>query len=156
MWDDIDGDDLGAANCEVFVRVTDDDPASSPTWKSWQPFVNSTGRGRGFQFKVVATSSNPAQNVVIEELGVETHFERRTEQQRDITSGASAYAVTFPTAFYAAPSVGITAQDMDSGDYFTLSSITRSGFTVTFRDSGGSIVSKTFDYQAVGHGREIT
>jgi len=156
LWDDIDGDDLGAANCEVFVRVTDDDPASSPTWKSWQPFVNSTGRGRGFQFKVVATSDNPAQNVVIEELGVETHFERRTEQQRDITSGASAYAVTFPTAFYAAPSVGITAQDMDSGDYFTLSSITRSGFTVTFRDSGGSIVSKTFDYQAVGHGREIT
>ena len=156
LWDDIDGDDLGAANCEVFVRVTDDDPASSPTWKTWQPFVNSTSRGRGFQFKVVATSDNPAQNVVIEELGVETHFERRTEQQRDITSGASAYAVTFPTAFYAAPSVGITAQDMDSGDYFTLSSITRSGFTVTFRDSGGSIVSKTFDYQAVGHGREIT
>ena len=156
LWDDIDGDDLGAANCNVYIRSTNDDPAGTPTWKDWQPFVNNTARGRGFQFKVVATSIDPAQNVVIEELGVTTHFERRTEQQRNINSGTSAYTVTFPTAFYAEPSIGITAQDMDTGDYFQLSSVSRTGFTVTFRDSGGSIVSKTFDYQAVGHGREIT
>lgn len=156
LWDDIDGDDLGAANCELYVRATDDNPSASPTWRDWQPFVNNTNRGRGFQFKVIATSSNPAQNVVIEELGVQAHFERRTEQQRNLTSGAGSYAVTFPSAFYGIPSIGITAQDMDTGDYFQLSSVSRTGFTVTFRDSGSSIVSRTFDYQAVGHGREIT
>ena len=156
LWDDIDGDDLGAANCDLYVRTTTDNPSGSPTWKPWQPFVNNSQRGRGFQFKVIATSSNPAQNVVIEQLGVETHFERRTEQQRNLTSGAGAYAVTFPTKFYGIPSVGITAQDMSTGDYFTVGSISRAGFTVTFRNSSGTIVSKTFDYQAVGHGREIT
>lgn len=156
LWDDIDGDDLGAANCQLFVRTTGDNPSGTPTWASWQPFVNNTHRGRGFQFKVVATTTNAAQNVVIEELGVITHFERRTEQQRNLSSGAGSYAVTFPTAFYGTPSVGITAQDMATGDYFTVSSISRTGFTVTFRNSGGSMVSKTFDYQAVGHGRQIT
>ncbi len=156
LWDDIDGDDLGAANCELYVRATDDNPSGTPTWRDWQPFVNNTNRGRGFQFKVIATSNNPAQNVVIEELGVQTHFERRTEQQRNLTSGAAAYAVTFPKAFYGTPSIGITAQDMATGDYFTISSVSRTGFTVTFRNSGGSMVSKTFDYQAVGHGRQIT
>ena len=156
LWDDIDGDDLGAANCDLYVRTTTDNPSGSPTWKPWQPFVNNSQRGRGFQFKVIATSSNPAQNVVIEQLGVETHFERRTEQQRNLTSGTGAYAVTFPTKFYGIPSVGITAQDMSTGDYFTVGSISRAGFTVTFRNSSGTIVSKTFDYQAVGHGREIT
>jgi hypothetical protein len=156
LWDDIDGDDLGAANCQLFVRTTGDNPSGTPTWASWQPFVNNTHRGRGFQFKVVATTTNAAQNVVIEELGVITHFERRTEQQRNLSSGAGAYAVTFPTAFYGTPSVGITAQDMATGDYFTVGSISRTGFTVTFRNSGGSMVSKTFDYQAVGHGRQIT
>jgi hypothetical protein len=45
---------------------------------------------------------------------------------------------------------------MSTGDYFTVSSISRAGFTVTFRNSSATIVSKTFDYQAVGHGREIT
>ena len=155
LWDDIDGDDLGAANCSLYVRTTNDNPSGSPTWGLWQPFVNNTTRGRGFQFKVEATSNNPAQNVVIEELGVVTTFQRRIESERNKTSGAAAYAVTFPTAFYGTPSVGITAQDMATGDYFTVSSISRTGFTVTFRNSGGSMVSKVFDYQAVGHGRQI-
>ena len=156
LWDDIDGDDLGAANCQLYVRRTNDDPAGSPTWSSYQPFVNNTARGRGFQFKLEATSINVAQNVVVEQLGVITEFERRIETERNITSGTSAKAVTFPTAFYGTPSVGITAQDMDNGDYFTVSSISRTGFTVTFRNSSATIISRTFDYQAVGHGRQIT
>jgi hypothetical protein len=155
-WDDIDGDDLGAANCQLYVRTTPDNPSGTPTWGAWQPFVNNTTRGRGFQFKLVATSNNPAQNVVVEQLGVTTSFQRRTETQRNLSSGAGSYAVTFPTAFYGTPSIGITAQDMDTGDYFTVSSATRTGFTVTFRNSGGSMVSKVFDYQAVGHGRQIS
>lgn len=155
-WTSIDGDDLGAANCSLYVRTTNDDTTGTPTWGSYQPFVNNTARGRGFQFKVIATSGNSGENLVIEELGVITQLQRRVETQRNLTSGTSSYAVTFPNAFYAAPSVGITAQDMDTGDYFTVSSVTRTGFTVVFRDSGASIVSKVFDYQAVGHGREIT
>lgn len=156
FWTTVDGDDLGQANCSLFVRTTNADPGGSPTWGSWQPFVNGTARGRGFQFKLVATSSNKGENVVVEQLGVVTQFQRRTETQRDLTSGAGSYAVTFPSAFYAIPSIGVTAQDMAAGDYFTISGVTRSGFAVTFRNSGGSMVSKVFDYQAVGHGRQIT
>lgn len=156
LWDDIDGDDLGQANCSMYVRTTSTNPSSSPTWGAWQPFVNNTARGRGFQFKLEATSSNKGENVVVEELGVITQVQRRTETQRNLTSGAASYGVTFPSAFYTVPSIGITAQDMNTGDYFTISSVSRTGFTVTFRNSGGSMVSKVFDYQAVGHGREIT
>jgi len=155
-WDDIDGDDLSAVNAALYVRTTNDNPSGTPTWGSWQPYVNGTTRGRGFQFKVEATSHNPVQNLVISELGVTTKLQRRTEQQRGLSSGATAYSITFPSAFYATPSVGITAQDMATGDYFTLSSVSRTGFTVTFRNSGGSMISRSFDYQAVGHGRQIT
>jgi hypothetical protein len=151
-WSDIDGDDLSAVNAQLYVRTTNDNPSGTPTWGSWQPFVNNTTRGRGFQFKIEARSSNTSQNILIEQLGVVTKLQRRTEIQRNQTSGT----VTFPTAFYGTPSVGITAQDMQQGDYFTVTSVSRTGFTVTFRDSGGSIVTRTFDYQAVGHGRQIT
>lgn len=156
LWTTVDGDDLGSANCSLYVRTTNTNPSGSPTWGSWQPFVNNTARGRGFQFQLVATSSNKGENVVVEQLGVIAQFQRRTETQRNLTSGASSYAVTFPSAFYTVPSIGITAQDMATGDYFTVSSVSRSGFTVVFRNSAGSMVSKVFDYQAVGHGREIT
>lgn len=155
-WNDIDGDDLSATNASLFVRTTNNNPSGTPTWGLWQPFVNGTTRGRGFQFKMDATSSNPAQNLVIEQLGVITQFQRRTETQRNLASGTSTYTVTFPKAFYSIPSVGVTAQDMGAGDYFAVSNVSRTGFQITFRNSGGSIVSRTFDYQAVGHGREIT
>jgi len=155
-WVDVDGTDTSRINAQTYVRSTNDDPSGSPTYGGWQPFVNGIKRGRGFQFKVEATTTEPAQNIAIEELGVTTRLQRRTEQERNITSGSSAKAITFPTAFYGTPSVGITAQDMDSGDYFQISSVSRTGFTVTFKNSSDTIISKTFDYQAVGHGREIT
>lgn len=154
-WNDMDGDDLGSVNTELFVRTTPDNPSGSPTWADWQPFVNSTVRGRGFQFKMVVNTTNKNQNLVVEDLGVITELERRTEIQRGITSGTSTYTVTFPTAFYDVPSIGITAQDLGTGGYFNITSATRTGFQVAFRNSGGSIVSKVFDYQAVGHGRQI-
>lgn len=154
-WQDIDAANIGNVNAETFVRTTPDNPAAAPVWSAWQPFVNGITRGRGFQFKMVATTQDASQNIVVEELGAELELQRRTETQRNITSGAAAYAATFPNAFYATPSIGITAQDMNQGDYFTISGATRTGFSVTFRNSAGNIVSRTFDYQAVGHGREI-
>ena len=155
-WNDIDANDLSDTDVQVYVRSTNDDPSGTPTYGTWEPFVNNTKRGRGFQFKAESASSNVSQNPLIEQLGVKVSLQRRTEQQRNITSGTSAKAITFPSAFYSVPSVGITAQDFDSGDYFQLSSISRTGFTVTFKNSSDTIISKVFDYQAVGHGKEIS
>ena len=155
-WNDIDADDLSDTDVQLFVRSTNDDPSGSPTYGTYEPFVNNTARGRAFQFKAVASSTNVSQNPLIEQLGVKVRLQRRTEQERNITSGAGAKAVTFPSAFRSVPSIGITAQDFDGGDYFQLSSISRTGFTVTFKNSSDTIISKVFDYQAVGHGKEIT
>ncbi len=156
VWSDIDADDLSNTDVQLYVRSTNDDPSGSPTYGTWEPFVNNTKRGRAFQFKAEATTTNVAQNPLIEQLGVKVSLQRRTEQQRNITSGTSAKAITFPSAFYSIPSVGITAQDLDSGDFFQLSGISRTGFTVVFKNSSATIVSKVFDYQAVSHGKEIS
>ena len=155
-WNDIDADDLSETNAELYSRSTNDDPSGSPTYGSWEPFANSTKRGRGFQFKVEMETSNDSQDVVVQTLGVSVKLQRRTEQQRNISSGTSAKAVTFPSAFYSTPSITITATNMATGDFFELSSVSRTGFTITFKSSGGSIVDRNFDYQAVGHGKEIT
>ena len=156
-WNDIDADDLSETNAELYSRSTNDDPSSgSPTYGTWEPFANSTKRGRGFQFKVEMETSNDSQDVVVQTLGVTVSLQRRTEQQRNISSGTGAKAVTFPSAFYSTPSITITATNMATGDFFELSSVSRTGFTITFKASGGSIVDRNFDYQAVGHGKEIT
>jgi predicted phage tail protein len=155
-WNDIDADDLSETNAELYSRSTNDDPSGSPTYGTWEPFANSTKRGRGFQFKVEMETDNDSQDVVVQTLGVSVKLQRRTEQQRNISSGTGAKAITFPSAFYSTPSITITATNMATGDFFELSSVSRTGFTITFKASGGSIVDRNFDYQAVGHGKEIT
>ena len=155
-WPDIDGSTLDKVNATLYVRSTTDDPTvDDPVYTEWHPLVNGTRQGRGFQFKVVATSSDTSQNILIDELGATVELQRRTEVGNNISSGAGAYAVTFTNAFYATPSIGVSGQNMATGDYYVLSSISRTGFTVTFRNSAGTAVSRTFDYTAVGHGRQL-
>jgi hypothetical protein len=154
-WPKIDDDNLDTVNAEMYVRATTDDPAGTPTWGDWNQFANAIVRGRGFQFKTVATSTNPSVNIVIDELGVEMELQLRTEQSAVLTSGAGAYAIVYADAFYQPPNIGITANNMATGDFFLITAVTRLGFTVEFRNSAGTSVSRQFSYTAIGYGKEI-
>ncbi len=154
-WPEIDDSNIDGVNAQLYVRTTEDDPAVAPSWSGWREFSNAITRGRGFQFKVVATSSDPAQNIIIDELGCQLELQQRTEQSATLTSGAATYTVTFIDSFYQAPSVGVTGYDMATGDYFTIAAVTRTGFQVTFRNSAGTAVNRQFAYTAIGYGREI-
>ena len=164
-WEDIDGAVVDDVNAELYVRKTDDNPSSSPTYTAWQPLANGVLKARAFQFKVILTSNDTAQNVLVDELGYVAELQQRTEQSSTtIASGTSAKAVTFTNAFFtgtstlggansALPTIGITPQNMATGDYFELSSISRTGFTVTFKNSSDAIVDRNFDYMATGFGK---
>jgi predicted phage tail protein len=164
-WQDIDGGVVDQVNAELYVRKTNDNPSSSPTYSAWQPLANGVLKARAFQFKAVLTSSDPAQNILVDELGYKAQFQQRTEQSTaTIASGTSAKAVTFTNAFFtgtsslggadsALPTVGITPLNMATGDFFELSSISKTGFTVTFKNSSGTIVDRNFNYMATGFGK---
>ena len=53
----------------------------------------------------------------------------------------------FKTTGYA---VGVTGQSMATGDYFTVTNKTVSGFDVSFFNSSNTGISKTFDFIAKG------
>lgn len=163
-WDNFDGDVVDSVNAVLQLRRTDDDPAGTPTWSAWQPFVNGTFRGRGFQFRAQLSSYSVDQNILIDELGYKATFQRRTDQSvAATTSNAGATNVTFTNAFFTGttvlgglnsvlPSVGITAQNMQGGDYFEVSNVSATGFTVHFKDSGDSSISRQFNWSATGFG----
>jgi predicted phage tail protein len=153
---DIDGGALDVTFCNMYVRATNDDPAATPTWGPWNEIINGTVRGRGFQLKLDAESESPFVLVSVSELGAIAELQQRVEQSSSITSGAGAYNATFTSNFYQAPTVSITASNMATGDYFTLGTPTRTGFTVTFFNSANAAVSRNFTYTATGFGRQIT
>ena len=161
LWDDFDGGVIDQVNAKLYMRATNDNPAGTPTWTAWQEFVNGTFNGRAFEFKAELTSTNTSQNILIDALGYEATFQQRQDQSTAvIASGAGAKTVTFDKAFYTAgstvfPSVGITAQNMATGDFFTVSSVTGTTFTVTFRNSGGTAVDRNFTYTATGYGKAL-
>jgi hypothetical protein len=154
-WDLIDGTGGDRVNAATYVRTTPDDPSGTPIWSDWREFANAIVRGRGFQFKTIATSTDLTQNILISELGAEMELQQRIEQSATLTSGTGTYSAVFANPFYEAPSIGITAYDMATGDYFTVAAVTRTGFQVTFRNSANAAVSRQFTYTAVGYGREI-
>jgi predicted phage tail protein len=154
-WPEIDEGNLDGTNALVFVRATMDDPSGTPTWGDWQELTNGIVRGWGFQFKAWATTNNPSLNIVLSELGCVLELQQRVEQSATLTSGAGLYAATFADAFYQTPNMGITAMNMATGDYFEISAVTRSGFSIVFKNSAGTAVSRQFTYTGIGYGRQV-
>jgi predicted phage tail protein len=155
LWASIDEDNLDKVDAKLYVRSTDDNPSGTPTWGNWNELVNGVQRGRGFQFKTLATSTDTSVNIVIDELGAVMELQQHTEQSASLSSGAGTYTATFANAFYQAPAVAISPSNLATGDFLELASITRTGFQVTFKNSAGTAVSRSFTYVAVGYGREV-
>jgi len=163
-WVNFDGVEAPDANATLAVRTTTDDPSSSPTYTDFNDFANGTFKGRGFQFRATLNTSDTAQNINLQQLGYSATLPSRTEQSAVIASGAGAKAVTFTAPFFVGtsglgnlnnflPSVNISPQNMASGDFFELSSISGTGFTVHFKNLSNASIDRNFTYSAVGFGK---
>jgi len=115
---------------------------------------------------------DPAQSIELDELGYTAELESRTETSLGnagatnglIASGTSTKSVTFSNSFFTGqsgtsisansvlPSIGITIENAQSGDFFTLSSISSTGFDIDIKN-GSSHVDRNFKYAATGFGR---
>ena len=63
--------------------------------------------------------------------------------------------MTFDSAFKLVPAIGISAQNLATGDFYTITNKTVSGFTIEFFNSSGSTINRTFDFIAEGVGQVI-
>ena len=129
---------------------------SDLAFDEWIPLENNVYVGRTFQFKAVLTTDNVDQTPLVDQLGVIVQFERRTENSGTIASGTSGKAVLFENAFYTDAdtevTVGITAFEFESGDYYRITNLTGAGFTITFYNSSNVVINRNFQYTAIGYG----
>jgi hypothetical protein len=149
----------------------------SAEFSQFNPFVNGSYVARGFKFRCEMDSDDPAQSIEIDQLGYTAELESRTETSLGnagatnglIASGTSTKSVTFTNSFFTGqsgtsvaadsvkPSVGITIENAQAGDFFTIPSITSTGFTINVknRDTSGNetFVNRDFKYAATGFGR---
>lgn len=147
----LDTGDETSVELQVNYSIVD---SATPVYQGWRRFVVGDYTARHLKFRAVLTTRYATITPTVSALTVSIDMPDRTEQGNDLVSGAGSYAVTFSPWFRELRSVTITAQNMATGDYYEISSKTRTGFSVIFRNSAGTAISRTFDYQAIGFGRE--
>lgn len=154
-WTDIDGAAPDQVNAALYVRSTAGDPAGTPTYSEWSELSTGLLRGRGFQFKVVATIDNLNQNIIVDELGVTVELQQRIEQFGPIESSSSGVtSVAFANPFYVQPVIGYSAFVQSANETTEVLSVSRTDFDISFTIEGAPVARK-FTYTAVGFGKEI-
>jgi hypothetical protein len=141
-----DGD--AEANCSSELQIAIS--ADNSTYTPFQTFVVGDYFARYYKFRMVMTSANGSASPVVTELKVTLDMEDRIESGNNIVSGTGTKAVTFTQSYVTVPALGFAVQNMASGDTYTLTNKTIAGFSVAFTNSGGSGVSRTFDFIAKG------
>jgi hypothetical protein len=150
-WLSIDATDFDGVLAQLYVATTTDDPASGgATWSGWQLFTIGNYYGRGFKFKLEASTADNNYQINVSQLKtVADIYYRIQAESSGIDAGGS--TITFDTSFRATPVLGIAAQNMATGDYYTLTSLSKTGFTLQFFNSSGTGVARTADYIARGY-----
>lgn len=140
-------------NVELQIATTEDDPNSgSPTYTSFRKFFVGDYKARGFKFKAILSSSDAQASPKITALSVSIDMPDRTLAESDIASGTGTKTITFSPAFKSLQGLGIAAQNLQSGDFYVITSKSATGFTIQFFNSSSAGVDRTFDYVAQGFG----
>ena len=181
FWDDyaIDGNFDGAAadeaNCQIQVATSQ---TASGSFSSFNNFANGTFKGRRFKFKLILETTNVSQNMNVQQAGYTAEFQARTEQNyqtggttstapQSSGTSSSGKTVTFGTPFFTGatglgganaflPSIGITIQDAQAGDFFTVTNVSGTGFTLkVMQNNNSTFVDRSFTFSAVGYGKGV-
>ncbi len=181
FWDDyaIDGNFDGAAadeaNCQIQVATSQ---TASGSFSSFNNFANGTFKGRRFKFKLILETTNVSQNMNVQQAGYTAEFQARTEQNyqtggttstapQSSGTSSSGKTVTFGTPFFVGtsslgganaflPSIGITIQDAQAGDFFTVTNVSGTGFTLkVMQNNNSTFVDRSFTFSAVGYGKGV-
>jgi len=139
-------------NNSAFIYVGASDTSLGAITSYSQISQQGTFKGRFFKFKAELNSLDNNARPLVTNLVVKLVLEKRSERGDDITSGAGTLATTFTNSFYDIPTIIVTGQNMATGDYFVISAKSKTGFSLTFFNSSNTIVSRIFDYQAIGYG----
>ena len=153
-FDDANGpfDGSWEVQCSAEMQVGASDSSLGAITTYQKIAQQTTIKGRYFKFRCKLSNDDNKTRPKVHTLSFTLALEKRSESDQDVVSTTSAKIITYANSFYATPSVGISAQGLATGDYYSITSKTKTGFTIQFFNSGASSISRTFDWTAYGYG----
>ena len=119
----------GKTNVVIEISTTNDDTTADPEWSDWQTFIIGDYSARGFRFRLYAKGLPPDITPIIYSAYIELDMEDRVYSfEETVTAGG--ITIEFDPPFYAAPHIGISILDAQSGDYYVIDAKDENGFNV--------------------------
>lgn len=129
--------------------------ATAGDWSEWRPLIIGDSTARGYKFRLRMLSYDTSVQVRVSSFKIVVDMPDRVEGQQGVSVPATTAGlpVTYTNAFKAVPAVAVTIQNAQANDVATLSSETRTGFTVKITNAG-SPVSRLINWVAKGYGKQ--
>lgn len=138
---------LGGASAKIQIALSQD----GTSYGNWVDLFAGEAQFRKIKARLALESLQANVNVAVTAASVNVDMPDRVEAGNDLPTTAGSYAVTYGREFQVSPALAITAQNMQTGDYYTITSKGTAGFTITFYNAAGTAVARTFDYVAKGY-----
>jgi len=139
-------------NVEMLISTSND----NSTYTDYRNYILGDYKTRYIKLRAKLTTLGITSTPAIHTLSATVDMPDRVYGEGSIASGTSSggKAVTYSPAFKSVQALGITVGDLDQNEHYVISSKSATGFTITFYQGTGtgSVVNKTFDYQAKGYG----
>jgi hypothetical protein len=142
-----DGD--SPSNCRSIIQISTSN--DNVTYTAFRNFSVGDYTARYYKFQLLMQSDDLSSTPLVSVLSVTIDMPDRITSESDLVSGIGTKTVTYPIVFKIIPALGVTAENMATGDTYTITSKSTTGFQIAFTDSGASGVSRTFDYMAKGY-----
>lgn len=121
------------------------------TWGAWQKFIAGDYTARAFKMRLYCYSLDARSHVSISNASFIVDMPDREESAADVICPVGGLSISYSKPFMVIPRSGITAQGLQTGDYYALSNKTVNGFNIIFKNSAGAGVQRTLDWVAKGY-----
>jgi len=130
---------------------------SDDNWSDWKKFTMGDFTGKVFNFKLKLISNKASITPRVLDAEIKVDMPDRIESYNNVTIPNTGYTLTYDPAFAGpspSPSVQVSIDDAQQGDYFTKTSKTLTGCVISVYDKNGTQVERQADIYVKGYGRK--
>lgn len=148
---------LTIADWSQLDLVTSMSAGEEGDWSAWRKFTVGDGTGRIFQFRLRLISRKTSVSPRVFDGTIKADMPDRIESYHNLNAPSGGLIVTYDPAFKGptpSPSIGISIDAAESGDYWAFEYRNLTGFKIRFYDKNDIAVARQFDAQIKGWGRK--
>ncbi|GGE18070.1 hypothetical protein GCM10011390_41570 [Aureimonas endophytica] len=152
--DDVFGVEPSDWTVDVQVSTTTGDPAQGD-WSDWSRLIMGDYTARAFRFRLVLAATAFGVTPEVSLLHVTIDMPDRIDAGRDVIVPTAGKRVSFAPPFRVVDGLSRSDQNLQPGDRAIVTNLGPTGFDISFQNSSGQAVQRTFDWVAKGYGRRI-